>query len=380
MALVSHRVLEISFSKFSHSFTTCITTVPQFEFHIHTDVRKKFEVNEELFASSGNAVFPNYRAVRELTTKINNAKGLAGDPEKEIRAGHLNAMGLIDEINHVLVRVYEELENPGVIARAYNHVVTILGKEKTEASLKEFLTSFPPQAVYNRQQNIDEYFEHSTEGRRNKEIALEEMMMLFLENFNPAFTPFKDMFDDSTLSHSTAYRKIIDELEKFFVGEKPFGPDNEFLFDVLKRPARVNPHSLEAQLGFIKEKYGLIISQKFLDKILGSFEFAKEEDKYLWQKKHGGGGKPEVETFVPVYKRQHLTDEERRSLERLRKIRPEDYIYEESEKFTQDIEWMPNVVLIAKNIYVWLDQLSKKYRREIKRLDQIPDEELDQLA
>ncbi|MDD8019303.1 MAG: alpha-amylase family glycosyl hydrolase, partial [Bacteroidota bacterium] len=42
--------------------------------------------------------------------------------------------------------------------------------------------------------------------------------------------------------------------------------------------------------------------------------------------------------------------------------------------------WMPNVVLIAKNIYVWLDQLSKKYRREIKRLDQIPDEELDQLA
>jgi hypothetical protein len=41
---------------------------------------------------------------------------------------------------------------------------------------------------------------------------------------------------------------------------------------------------------------------------------------------------------------------------------------------------MPNVVLIAKNIYVWLDQLSKKYHRELKRLDQIPDEELDQLA
>ena len=41
---------------------------------------------------------------------------------------------------------------------------------------------------------------------------------------------------------------------------------------------------------------------------------------------------------------------------------------------------MPRLVLIAKNTYVWLDQLVKKYQRAITRLDQIPDEELDQLA
>ena len=41
---------------------------------------------------------------------------------------------------------------------------------------------------------------------------------------------------------------------------------------------------------------------------------------------------------------------------------------------------MPRLVLIAKNTYVWLDQLSKKYQRAITRLDQIPDEELDTLA
>jgi glycosidase len=41
---------------------------------------------------------------------------------------------------------------------------------------------------------------------------------------------------------------------------------------------------------------------------------------------------------------------------------------------------MPRLVLIAKNTYVWLDQLSKKYQRSIARLDQIPDEELDILA
>ena len=41
---------------------------------------------------------------------------------------------------------------------------------------------------------------------------------------------------------------------------------------------------------------------------------------------------------------------------------------------------MPNLVLIAKNIYVWLDQLSKQYRRSITKLDQVPDEEIDKLA
>ena len=33
------------------------------------------------------------------------------------------------------------------------------------------------------------------------------------------------------------------------------------------------------------------------------------------------------------------------------------------------------LVLLAKNAYVWLDQLAKKYQREITRLDQIPDDE-----
>jgi len=37
-------------------------------------------------------------------------------------------------------------------------------------------------------------------------------------------------------------------------------------------------------------------------------------------------------------------------------------------------------VMIAKNALVWLDQLSRIHGREIRRLDQVPDEELDRLA
>ena len=41
---------------------------------------------------------------------------------------------------------------------------------------------------------------------------------------------------------------------------------------------------------------------------------------------------------------------------------------------------MPKTVMMAKNALVWLDQLSRTYGREIRRLDQVPDVELDRLA
>jgi glycosidase len=55
-------------------------------------------------------------------------------------------------------------------------------------------------------------------------------------------------------------------------------------------------------------------------------------------------------------------------------------IENEYERFSQDRDWMPRVVLMARTTYVWLDQLSKRYGRWIHRLDEIPDEELDVLA
>ena len=56
------------------------------------------------------------------------------------------------------------------------------------------------------------------------------------------------------------------------------------------------------------------------------------------------------------------------------------YEYPEYEQFSADADWMSNVVLMAKMVYVWLDQLSQQYGRPITRLDQIPDAELDRLA
>ena len=48
--------------------------------------------------------------------------------------------------------------------------------------------------------------------------------------------------------------------------------------------------------------------------------------------------------------------------------------------FSQDTEWMPRVVLMAKSTYVWLEQLAARHGRAIPTLADVPDEELDRLA
>ncbi|MFA6439647.1 MAG: alpha-amylase family glycosyl hydrolase [Bacteriovoracaceae bacterium] len=352
-----------------------------FEFHISKYSRMKYRVDEVLLESTGNVIFPNFRVVRELAYSINFTRGVLGNTDKEVRAGFLNAVGLLDEIGHFLVRMYDEQENPGVIKRAYQHAESVLGNEAMEKTILQFIKDFPPKAVYKDLQTEKAYFESVTSNRPHKEIALEELMMLHLANINPANKKIKELFDDTNLIARSKYIPLIAELDKFFAKEKPFGPESLQLMDALKKPILEYPENIEAQLGYFKERWGIILSTKFIERINSSAEFSKEEEKFIWHAFNPVGATPNVETFVPEYKKQRILTPDKRSELQLRgEIRPEDYVYAEPEQFTPDSDWMPNVVLIAKNTYVWLDQLSKKYSKEIKRLDQIPDEELDQLA
>ncbi|MEI7983736.1 MAG: alpha-amylase family glycosyl hydrolase, partial [Bacteroidota bacterium] len=149
------------------------------------------------------------------------------------------------------------------------------------------------------------------------------------------------------------YLKIISGLKDFFGSFPSFGPDNQNLIDMLRSPAIASPHSLSGQIEYIMKRWGVLL-RKFQYRILGSLDLIKEEEKIAF----AGPGPMEV-----------------LSMEALRLIG----IDLETEQFSPDLDWMPRLVLIAKNIYVWMDQLSKKYGQHITRLNQIPDGELDML-
>ena len=327
---------------------TAGNSIPQCEFHILADVRDKYKFDESLFSVNGNAIFPNFHAARVFAKKLNDARDLARFPEKGVRAGQLNALGLIDEIYHYILRVYEETANPGVFGRAQSYLNTNLGKDELQATIDSFVALFPPLKVYKKESPATDYLAGKTEGRLNQHITIEELVLLYLINFNPAASKFDELFSDKSLSAKTKYTALINALESFFKAEKTFGPENQFIFDLLRAPILAHPDSLEAQLGYIKSKWGMLLSSKFLDRILGGMDLLQEENKIVF----GGGGPALVPSYDAAGSSGHRS-----------------YGSFEAERFTTDLEWMPKVILLAKNTYVWLDQLSKKYHRAIVKLN-----------
>ena len=53
---------------------------------------------------------------------------------------------------------------------------------------------------------------------------------------------------------------------------------------------------------------------------------------------------------------------------------------EEPANYTPDHSWMPRVAMVAKNVYIWLRQLSERYGEPIECLDQVPEAAIDELV
>lgn len=326
------------------------------EFHVSREARDRYSFDDTLFSITGNVIFANFHNARLFAQKMNSKRDLINFPEQAVRAGQINAMGLLDEILHLVVSQYREQRNPDAFKKAVDWLITNIGKEHIDRLLRKFVEEFPPVSVYRREMGIDDYLKGETQDSfggmvSNRQIALEEMLMLWLANMNPALSPYLELFDDSSLEKDPTYLNAINSLYEFFDTQPYFGPDNQNLVDLLRAPALAHPHSLTDQLEFIRQRWGALIG-KYIYRLLSSLDLIREEEKVIFPG-HGPGPSR-------VY--------EFRGMEL------------EAERFSQDRDWMPNLTLLAKNAYVWLDQLSKKYQRSIKALDEIPEEELEYLS
>ncbi len=325
-----------------------------YELHISRAARLRYQFDEKLFTFDGRAIFVNFHAVRQFAQKINAKRDIARFPEQAVQAGQINAMGLINEIFHFVIQCYRQQRLEEAFSKALRWLDERLGVENVNSTLSRFIELFPPLAVYKGEVNVSDYMlgvSKDANGftRPNREIALEELLTLWLSNVNPAFAPYRELFDDEELITHTAYRQLIEELERFFNAQPAFGPDDQPLVEMLRSPAIAVPHSLDGQLEFIRTRWGYLLGEYFY-RLLRSLDMIREERKAVFS---GSGS-----------------------------IVPYDYrlLDFEAERFSPDREWMTQLILIAKNTYVWLDQLSKKYQRSIRTLDQIPEEELRLLA
>ncbi len=318
------------------------------EFHVSRFARDFYRFDESLFSLRGDVLFANFHAARRFARQMNEKRDVARFPERAVHASDLNAMGLIDEILHYIVALYREQRNPRLLEEAMAYLEREVGREAVEATLRRFAELFPPTPVYRGEVSLEAYLRGETEGMPHRLVLLEELMMLALENLNPAYAPYEELFSDRTLRRTTAYPQLITALRDFLATQPPFGPENEPLFEMLREPARHAPHSLQGQLDYIRTHWGALLGRYFY-RLLSSLDFLTEEHKPRFT----GPGPAQPPALGET---------------------------EAEENYSPDSDWMPQLVLIAKNTYVWLDQLSRQYGRPITRLDEIPDEELARLA
>ncbi|MCD4747936.1 MAG: hypothetical protein K8R59_01070, partial [Thermoanaerobaculales bacterium] len=322
------------------------------ELLISRRARLRYALPDALFAINGTAILVDFRAVREAVAAINQVRRAAGRSARILKASELHAAGLLHEIMHALVGVYRHTIDEEIFSRALAELEIDLGVEEVEKALEAFVEAFPPQAVKDGEMLPLAYLESRTEGVANREVVLEELLLLWLANANPALEDLRDLFDDNDLRRQTTYLALIDRLQVFFRGRPGLIDGGLTLIELLRAPVVAAPHSLQQQLEHIRRHWGAWLGGLVL-RLLGGLDFLAEEHRPFFPP---GPGPAEA----PMY--------------------PDSPDEEAAEAFSHDRDWMPRVVLLAKNTHVWLAQLSEQYGRQISTLDQVPDAELERLA
>mgnify|MGYP001477559325 CR=1 FL=1 len=294
------------------------------------------------------------RATRELTERMNARRDFSRPKVLPARAGELLSAGLLTEILRYVADVYCTELFPKAWQQSLDWTSQSLGEAVAERPLPVFVGLFPPGSVRLNQEDKDQFLARENPRLSHREIALREIVLLHLTNENPALQPYVELFDDMEMKHRAPYEPLLSAVETYFTGLPPFPETGQKLLAMLRAPMRHSPQSIEDQLEYIRSQWRNLLPDDLFELLLRAQDILKEE---LVLRGHGPGAVCPLEFGWLA-----------------------DLGYAEPEAFSTDRDWMPNLVLIAKSIYVWLDQLSRKYQRSITRLDEIPDEELDRLA
>ncbi len=358
-------------------------------FYIRRKARDEFQFPESFYSLQGNVIIPNYRAAQSLANFINQ-KMKAKNPETTqlVQPAQLNAMGLLHELFHLVLKAYKEEVNTNIFAECEDFIIAQIGRITTDTFFKQLTNAYPPLPVYRGEQTAEEFLNHITGKTPNRQILLEELIILHLQHSNPALASMADLIEEQSVFQDKRYSFMVNLIEHFFDKQPTIAPDEQPLIKMLMSSITASPNSLTDQLEFVQSHW-----KKYTERyntglhILQAIDFLKEEGKYFLSLDHSktqeqaerdraitpdisfpffhGAGHWEKESPpVPTFTKDSTGVAQER----------------EPEKFSADLSWMPRLVLIAKNAFVWLNQLSKKYNRPITRLDQIPDEELERLG
>ncbi len=334
-------------------------------FYVTRNARELFGLTDPEFLSLPASGQESIQTAERQSAIINDfLKKRKGADAKPVLPAQFNGMKLLHALFHSLITKAIALRQPDFLDRVYGTLTQELSEEQSEEYLARFITTFPTKDIYAGSETAAEWLKL----RKNKLELLEESFLVWINNQNPALEQFSDLLTDEKLNREVAYQKLIMTMRSSMQAMGPVGAESLDLAELLIRPIKHAPASILEQLRYIRLNWeGLLEESPLWGLLEGAIDFIQDEDKYLFFERitqeralRNDGTEFEKEVHVPEYNS------------------PDDA--NAPANYSMDSSWMPEVVMLAKSTYVWLDQLSKSYRLPITRLQDIPDAELDLIA
>jgi glycosidase len=321
-------------------------------------------------------------AARRIAARLTVARDKAGQPA--VSAGEVAALAAMDAILHRLIETERDAGRADLGA-----AVTAVDSALGAGALTEVGDAWHGQFREGQGRTGGGAKPAAADRPAGPEL-LAEVLVLAALNEDPAATDVRELVDDQPLRDQTAYEAVVSATERELGGRGDDGPgastraggraggrsrrtrtsagasdagggaDPDLPLPArLREPMRNAPGSLAAQLRWVRDHWSeLVESDPALARRIDlALDVLAEEARAMELRGAGAhfGGPIAVE--VPDY----------RGLE------------SDAVSFSHDTEWMPQVVLMAKSTYVWLEQLAATYERPVVTLRDVPDEALDRL-
>ena len=170
------------------------------EFRVSRAARDRHAFDATLFSTRGDTITANPAAARRFAQQLIATGGVR--PGRYVQAGDIGAMGLIHELFHVAIdRSRQGAAGAGPLeprarrtSRRSSQTAAWTGRSRAWSPASRPRTSTAANA---RRRTVSPPQSHGVTGR---EEALEELLLLWVENQNPAFLVYDDLVGDAPLA------------------------------------------------------------------------------------------------------------------------------------------------------------------------------------
>jgi len=311
------------------------------DFRIARPARDRYGFDEAFFSSDGDAI------VLEASRALSLAERFVDEDADRARvASEIAAIGLIHELGHRAIAV-ERRADPdggGPMARGLHALDSRLGEDDVDDGLATYESDLPALAVYQDEVPVAEWLTRAKGDVPGREAALEELALTSIAARNPAAAAYRELTSHPSLSEP-AQKQLLDG-----VAGADIDPDDPelavkapalSLWQRLVEPIEAAPQSLGAQLRWIRIHWAGWLDDADLLHIDRQLGVLDEIDRMVWLRAQGAGGSGGQADAAALSGFGAFDDE--------------------PEAFSQDRDWMAELVLVAKSTYVWLSQLSRDY-------------------